>query len=136
VSPHGCLLGAGFGNMPEGCVYPDGGGLTSAARAKREQVRLKVAGLFAAGMSPPQVAKKLRIFRKSACVWRETRARALESKGPGGQRCRLSQARCSGWRTPWTLTRPAPAENYVHARQADHASHPGSAANHPACGRK
>lgn len=27
--------------------YPDGGGLTPAARARREQVRLEAAGLFA-----------------------------------------------------------------------------------------
>ncbi|TDC04998.1 helix-turn-helix domain-containing protein, partial [Nonomuraea longispora] len=51
--------------------YPDGGGLTPAARAKREQVRLEAAGLFAAGMSPPVVAKKLRVSRKSAYVWHQ-----------------------------------------------------------------
>ncbi|MEV4020383.1 helix-turn-helix domain-containing protein [Nonomuraea angiospora] len=49
--------------------YPDGGGLTPVARAKREQVRLEAAGLFAAGMSPPVVAKRLRVSRKSAYVW-------------------------------------------------------------------
>ncbi|MFI6393127.1 helix-turn-helix domain-containing protein [Nonomuraea sp. NPDC050540] len=63
--------------------YPDGGGLTSAARAKREQVRLKAVGLFAAGMSPPQVAKKLRVSRKSAYswqrIWRTAGAEALTS---------------------------------------------------------
>ncbi|MEV1005249.1 helix-turn-helix domain-containing protein [Nonomuraea sp. NPDC050202] len=72
--------------------YPDGGGLTPAVRAKREQVRLEAAGLFAAGMSPPEVAKKLRVSRKSAYVWhkawRTAGTGALESKGPGGQRCR------------------------------------------------
>ncbi|GAA2215678.1 hypothetical protein GCM10009850_111460 [Nonomuraea monospora] len=75
--------------------YPDGGGLTPAARARREQVRLEAAGLFAAGMSPPQVARKLRVSRKSAYVWhkawRTAGTQALESKGPGGQRCRLSE---------------------------------------------
>jgi transposase len=76
--------------------YPDGGGLTPAARAKREQVRLDAAGLFAAGMSPPQVAKQLRVSRKSAYVWhhawRTAGAGALVSKGPGGQHCRLNAA--------------------------------------------
>lgn len=76
--------------------YPDGGGLTPAARAKCEQVRLEAAGLFAAGMSPPQVAKKLRVSRKSAYVWhhawRTAGAEALVSKGPGGQHCRLNAA--------------------------------------------
>lgn len=36
-----------------GCVWDalsDGGGLTPAARARREQVRLEAAGLFAAGV--------------------------------------------------------------------------------------
>jgi putative transposase len=76
--------------------YPDGGGLTPAARAKREQVRLEAAGLFAAGMSPPEVAQKLRVSRKSAYVWhrvwRTAGVEGLESKGPGGPRCRLSEA--------------------------------------------
>src|ERR1041384_1539361 len=76
--------------------YPDVGGLTPAARARRERVRLEAAGLFAAGVSPPAVAKKLRVSRKSAYVWHKARrtagAEALESKGPGGQRCRLSDA--------------------------------------------
>ncbi|WP_241564585.1 winged helix-turn-helix domain-containing protein [Nonomuraea polychroma] len=57
---------------------------------------MEAAGLFAAGMSPPQVARKLRVSRKSAYVWhkawRTAGAEALESKGPCGQRCRLSDA--------------------------------------------
>jgi putative transposase len=76
--------------------YPDGGGLTPAARAKREQVRLEAAGLFAAGVSPPEVARKLRVSCKSAYVWhrvwRTERVEALEPKGPRGPRCRLSEA--------------------------------------------
>ncbi|MDF5756745.1 winged helix-turn-helix domain-containing protein, partial [Spongiactinospora sp. TRM90649] len=76
--------------------YPDGGGLPPAARAKREQVRLEAAGLFAAGMSPPAVAEKLRVSRKSAYVrhhaWRTAGAGAPASKGPGGQHCRLNTA--------------------------------------------
>jgi Homeodomain-like domain len=49
--------------------YPDGGGLTPAARARRELVRLEAAGLFAAGVRPPQAAKQLRVSRKSAYAW-------------------------------------------------------------------
>ncbi|MEO3798888.1 winged helix-turn-helix domain-containing protein [Nonomuraea sp. B1E8] len=106
--------------------YPDGGGLTSAARAKREQVRLEAAGLFAAGVSPPEVARKLRVSRKSAYVWhkvwRTAGVEGLESKGPGGPRCRLSEAQVQrleaaldagpavwGWQEDqrWTLARVA-----------------------------
>ncbi|MFI6393705.1 helix-turn-helix domain-containing protein [Nonomuraea sp. NPDC050540] len=76
--------------------YPDGGGLTPAARARREQIRLEAAGLFAAGMSPPLVAKKLRVSRKSAYawhkIWRTAGAEALASKGPGGQHSAVSNA--------------------------------------------
>lgn len=57
---------------------------------------MEAAGLFAAGMSPPQVARKLRVSRKSAYVWhkawRTAGAEALVSKGPGGQHCRLNAA--------------------------------------------
>jgi transposase len=74
--------------------YPDGGGLTPAARPRREQVRLEAAGLFAAGVRPPQVAQQLRVSRKSAYVWHKAWSlagtEALLSKGPGGQSCWLS----------------------------------------------
>ncbi|WP_275955999.1 helix-turn-helix domain-containing protein [Nonomuraea sediminis] len=49
--------------------YPDSGGLTPAARAKREQVRMQAAELFAAGVAPWLVAKQLRVSRKSAYAW-------------------------------------------------------------------
>lgn len=106
--------------------YPDGGGLTPAARAKREQIRLDAAGLFAAGMRPPEVARKLRVSRKSAYAWykawRTAGAEALASKGPGGQHCRLKAAQVQrleaaldagpavwGWSEDqrWTLARVA-----------------------------
>jgi transposase len=50
--------------------------------------------LFAAGVRPPQVARQLRVSRKSAYVWHKAWSlagtEALLSKGPGGQSCRLS----------------------------------------------
>lgn len=57
-------------------------------------MRLEAAGLFAAGVRPPQAAKQLRVLRKSACAWHQAWSlagtEALLSKGPGGRSCRLS----------------------------------------------
>jgi len=74
--------------------YPDGGGLTAAARARREDVRLEAAQLFEQDASAVQVAHRLRVSSKSAYQWRRRwRAggkAALASKGPGGAVCRLN----------------------------------------------
>jgi transposase len=76
--------------------YPDGGGLSAAGRARREQVQLRAAELFSQGITPLQVAARLRVSPNSAYVWRRRwRAggeAALASKGPGGAVCRLSGA--------------------------------------------
>ncbi|HEX2291450.1 MAG TPA: winged helix-turn-helix domain-containing protein [Pseudonocardiaceae bacterium] len=83
--------------------YPDGGGLTAKQRAQREQVRFEAAELFAEGVSPPQVARRLRVSRKSAYAWharwREAGVMALRSKGPSGRPSRMSP----GWRE-WLAT--------------------------------
>jgi transposase len=74
--------------------YPDGGGLTAKARRRREMVRLEAAELFAEGIRPPEVARRLRVSRKSAWQWQQAWQKdgsgALASRGPGGQRCKLS----------------------------------------------
>lgn len=74
--------------------YADGGGLTAAARTRREKVRLQAAEMFAAGLAPPQVARQLRVSQKSAYAWRRTwkagGAQALASQGPGGSPCQLT----------------------------------------------
>ena len=74
--------------------YPDGGGLSAAGRVRREKVRLQAAEWFAEGVTPPEVARRLRVSRNSAYVWRRCwRAggeAALASGGPGGAVCRLS----------------------------------------------
>ena len=74
--------------------YPDGGGLSAAGRARREEVRLQAAEWFAARMEPPEVARRLRVSSNSAYVWRRRWCAggeaALASKGPGGAVCRLS----------------------------------------------
>jgi transposase len=79
--------------------YGDGGGLTAAGRAKREQVRLQAAELFAAGFSAVQVAKTLEVSEKSARSWRRSWVaggeQALVSKGPSGPQRKLSQAQLS-----------------------------------------
>src|SRR5512142_2127005 len=72
--------------------YPDGGGLSAAGRARREKVRLQAAEWFAEGVTPPEVARRLRVSCNSAYAWRRRwRAggvAALASRGPGGAVCR------------------------------------------------
>ncbi len=38
-------------------------------RARRERVRFQAAEMFRAGLKPPQVARALRVSRKSAYAW-------------------------------------------------------------------
>ena len=108
--------------------YADGGGLTAAERARREQVRLAAAGLIEAGASHQEVAKRFRVSRMPANRWRRALAAggraALVSKGAGGARCKLTPAQLaeleavldagpavSGWDEDqcWTLARIAEA---------------------------
>jgi hypothetical protein len=76
--------------------YPDGGGLTAAERARREQVRLAAAELIEAGASDREVARRFRVSRMSVNRWRRALAaggkQALASKGAGGARCKLTPA--------------------------------------------
>src|SRR5438552_2278510 len=108
-----------------GMRYPDGGGLTAAERARREQVRLAAADLMEAGASDREVARRFRASRMSANRWRRALAAggraALASKGAGGARCKLSAAQLRqleavldagtaawGWADQcWTLARVA-----------------------------
>jgi transposase len=105
--------------------YPDGGGLTAAERARREQVRLAAAELIEAGASDREVAQRFRVTRMSANRWRRALAAggraALASKGPGGGPCKLTGAQMReleavldagpaawGWEDQcWTLARIA-----------------------------
>src|SRR3982751_6998353 len=105
--------------------YLDGGGLSPAARERRETLRLQAARLFAQDVAPVQVAARLRVSPKSAYQWRRRwRAggeQALASTGPGGASCRLSDAQLDrlraelergpaehGWGDQrWTLARVA-----------------------------
>ncbi|MGW7486934.1 IS630 family transposase [Streptomyces sp. NPDC054786] len=74
--------------------YADGGGLTASGRQRREAVRTQAAELFEQKIRPPEVARRLRISRKSAYqwhqLWRDGGPGALSSRGPSGSRCRLS----------------------------------------------
>jgi transposase len=99
--------------------YPDGGGLTTQERARRERVRLAAAELIEAGASDREVAKRFRVSRMSANRWRRALAaggkQALASKGAGGARCKLAPAQLReleagpaawGWQDQcWTLAR-------------------------------
>ncbi len=75
------------------CEVCGWGGLTAEGRQRRESVRIQAAELFEQGVKPPEVARRLRVSRKSAYewrqVWRDGGAAALASRGPGGSRCRL-----------------------------------------------
>src|SRR3954453_23373272 len=86
-----------------GMRYPDGRGLSPAARGRRETVRVQAARLFAADVPPVQVGARLRVSMKSVYQWRRRwRAggeQALASKGPGGASCRLSDAQLARLRT-------------------------------------
>ena len=83
--------------------YPDGGGLSPAARERRETVRFQAAQLFAQDVAPVEVAARLRVSTKSIYQWRRCwRAggeAALASTGPGGASCRLSDAQLDRLRT-------------------------------------
>lgn len=106
--------------------YADGGGLTAAGRAKREAVRFEAVEMFEQGVRPPEVARRLRVSRKSAyawhAAWRDGGRPALASKGAGGFPCQLSDAQAErlqveleagpavhGWVEDqrWTLARVA-----------------------------
>ena len=74
--------------------YHDGGGLTAAERARREQVRLAAAEMIEAGASDREVAKRFRVSRMPANRWRRALAAggrtALASKGAAGAQCKLT----------------------------------------------
>src|SRR5216110_154561 len=76
--------------------YGEGGGLTAAERARREQVRLAAADLIEAGASDREVARHFRVSRMSANRWRRALAAggraALASRGAGGAKCKLAPA--------------------------------------------
>jgi transposase len=76
--------------------YPDGGGLTAAERARREQVRLAAAEMIEARASDREVAKRYRVSGMAANRWRRALAvggrAALASRGAGGARCKLTPA--------------------------------------------
>ena len=76
--------------------YPEGGGLTPAERARREQVRLAAADLIEAGASDREIAKWFRVSRMSVNRWRRALAdggrEALASKGAAGATCKLTPA--------------------------------------------
>ena len=89
------MVTAGLSVRYAGCMrYGEGGGLTAAERARREQVRLAAAELIEAGASDREVARRFRVSRMSANRWRRSLAAggrpALASKGAGGAKCKLT----------------------------------------------
>src|SRR3954468_24495765 len=82
--------------------YPDGGGLSAAARARREAVRVQAAQMSADGLSQAEVARRLRVSDLSTSrwyrAWKAGGVPAPASRGSGGAMCRLS---------PEQLHRPA-----------------------------
>jgi putative transposase len=75
--------------------YPDRGGLSVQARAKREALRFEAADMFERGMDAGEIARALAVTRKSVNewkrAWRVGGIEALASKGPGGSTCRLDE---------------------------------------------
>lgn len=88
----------GCGATPADMRYADSGGIAARERVRREALRIQAAELFASGVSAPEVAGQLRVTPKSAYQWRRSwtagGTAALASKGPGGQRCKLSPQLC------------------------------------------
>ncbi|MER7207863.1 winged helix-turn-helix domain-containing protein [Streptosporangium sp. NPDC000239] len=76
--------------------YAQDGGLTAVQRAKRQQIRLRAAELFARGYTDEQAARELRVTRTSANRWCRAWTRgggaALASRGPASLP-RLGEAR-------------------------------------------
>lgn len=78
--------------------YPDGGGLTPEARARREDVRLQAEGLFEHGMVSRQIARVLRVSTMSVYQWRRAGRRAAtpwHRRGRAGYGCKLDGSQLS-----------------------------------------
>nr|WP_103890674.1 winged helix-turn-helix domain-containing protein [Actinacidiphila yanglinensis] len=102
--------------------YAQGGGLTDAARAARERLRLRAVERFDAGAKSGEIASELRVSERSVerwrRAWRERGEAGVLSKGSPG-RPRLSEAQIGrlerelergplvhGWADQrWTLAR-------------------------------
>ena len=67
--------------------------MNTAARARREKVRVQAATMFEESRSTAQIAAELRVSEKSVRDWRRRWAAggtdALASAGPGGPDCKL-----------------------------------------------
>jgi transposase len=99
--------------------------MNSAARVRREKVRIQAAAMFEDSKTTAQIASELRVSGKSVREWRRRwiagGTDALASAGPGGSDCRLSADQQKqlgeildegpvhhGWDDArWTLTRVA-----------------------------
>lgn len=68
--------------------------MDAAGRARREALRVQAAEMFGDGVGVDEVARRLRVSVRSVYRWRSAFDRggtaSLVSKGPLGQRCRLS----------------------------------------------
>src|SRR6266581_2089429 len=104
--------------------YADGGGLTAAERARREQVRLAAADQIEAGASDVEVAKRFRVTRMSANRWR----RALAAGGRAalawkGETWPVVKGRRRTWAPGWSSkTNPARASGRRKAAPGDGAA--------------
>lgn len=65
------------------------------ARAEREALRVRAAGMLEAGIDVGEIARILAVTRKSVNAWKRAWRTggidALASKGPGGAACRLDE---------------------------------------------
>jgi transposase-like protein len=96
--------------------YPQGGGLTDAERAAREQVRLQAVTGFEAGEKNRELAAALRVSERSVerwrRQWREEGLAGVASKGsPGRSRLSDMQILTRGGVIDW----PAPSSKSTQA---------------------
>lgn len=96
----------------EGMRYGRGGGLDTAERARREDVRFQAAEYIEAGLSDADIAKLLQVTDRSVARWRAAFAAggydALVSKGAAGRPLLLSAEQR---RELATALRQGPAEH-------------------------
>ncbi|MER5802112.1 transposase [Streptomyces mirabilis] len=84
--------------------YPDGGGLTSEQRRRREEVRMRAARLSRKAWKSRASPGSYGVSEKSVYQWRRTWRRgereALRSRDPSGYDCRLDphlQTKLAAW---------------------------------------
>src|SRR5207253_3030013 len=84
--------------------YPDGGGLTAAERARREQVRLAAADQIEAGASDREVARRFKVEYTLAGLDLLLHRAAWSVQVPSRQAAERNEARIAAWKeATWSV---------------------------------